>query len=150
MKSKLIFIKDKMSSKIYSYKKLLLDIWACFFPNEFNYYSYLGFCLNIYVNSKSNEHKLLNTIFKLIDNEAKPKWCPRWFLRLLNLFGNQYIKNKRISGVLNGLLKGIRITNISTRHHNNDIKLYGVFPDPLCYWISGLEDEIFRLKPKSK
>jgi len=139
-----------MKSKLLYYKKLLLDIWACFFPNEFNYYSYLGFCLNIYVNSKSNEHKLLNTIFKLIDNEAKPKWCPRWFLRLLNLFGNQYIKNKRISGVLNGLLKGIRIANIRTKYHTNDISIDGTFPDPLDCWIKGLEDEIFRLKSKNK
>lgn len=138
-----------MKNYLISIAQLLKNIWNCFFPNTFNYYSYLGFSLNIYPDKKSNEHKLLDTIFKLIDNEAKPKWCPRWVLRLLNLFGNVY-KNKRIGMVLNGLLKGIYITNIKTKWHTHDIKVYGRFPDPLDCWIVELQNEIFRLKPKNK
>jgi hypothetical protein len=64
----------------------LKDMYKVFFPTTFSEkYRYLG------VVPYNEGSELFNAILPLVltmDYYAKPKWCPRWFLRLIHLLGN--------------------------------------------------------------
>ena len=62
------------------------DIREVFFPKNFEEtYKYLG--TSVY-KEDSEYFKALYPLILALDYEAKPRWCPRWFLRFLHLFGS--------------------------------------------------------------
>jgi hypothetical protein len=62
-----------------------------------------------------------------IDYKAKPKWCPRWFLRFLHLFGNDNsivrVRNRRLSNLKRRLTKGIQLTDYKTKWYDYDLRI---------------------------
>ena len=63
------------------------DIRAVFFPKTFNEkYIYLG---SVPWNEDGDTFKAMEPLVIFMDHKAKPKFCPRWFLRFLHLFGNE-------------------------------------------------------------
>jgi hypothetical protein len=111
-----------MKNKVYLQKITLKDIRVIFFPKNFyEKYSYLGSVP--YKDEKSMFHALVIAM----DHEAKPKWCPRWFLRFLYLFGNDNsivrVRNFTLHRLFQKLTKGIRIWDYKTKWTDYDLRI---------------------------
>jgi hypothetical protein len=96
-----------------------------FFPKDFyEKYSYLG---SIPYNEKGELFKALEPLVIFMDYKAKPKFCPRWFLRLLNLFGNDNsivrVRNRRLHDLFSKLTKGYMIWDYKTKWSNYDLRI---------------------------
>ena len=82
----MILFKGKKKGMIHTRNIKLDDIRAVFFPMDFHEkYRYLG---AIPYNEEGVYFKAIYPLILAMDYEAKPKWCPRWFLRFLHLFGS--------------------------------------------------------------
>jgi len=119
-----------MKSKAYLQKITLKDIRVIFFPKNFyEKYSYLGSV------PYKDEKSMLHALTIAMDCEAKPKWCPRWFLRFLYLFGcdNSIIRvrNKHAYHLFMKLTKGIRIWDYKTKWTDYDLRISIVGPEHL-------------------
>jgi hypothetical protein len=77
-----------------------------------------------------------------MDYEAKPKWCPRWFLRFLDVFGNDRsivrVRNHKLHNLYNKLTRGIRITDYKTKWYWYDLRISITAPD----YLQNLADDI--------
>lgn len=119
-----------MGTKIYLQKITLKDIRVIFFPKNFHEkYSYLGSV------PYRDEKSMLHALTIAMDYEAKPKWCPRWFLRFLYLFGcdNSIIRvrNKHAYHLFIKLTKGIRIWDYKTKWTDYDLRISVSAPEYL-------------------
>ena len=114
-----------------------------FFPRNFyERYSYLG---NIpYDNSES----LLKSLLILMHHHAKPKWCPRWFLRFLQLFGNDNsivrVRNRYLSNLHRRITKGIMFIDYKTKWHYYDLRVSIAAPKYLQDLAEMIEDDFYR------
>lgn len=119
-----------MKNKVYLQKITLKDIRVIFFPKNFHEkYSYLGSV------PYRDEKSMLHALTIVMDYEAKPKWCPRWFLRFLYLFGcdNSIIRvrNKHAYHLFMKLTKGIRIWDYKTKWTDYDLRISVSAPEYL-------------------
>ena len=119
-----------MKSKVYLQKITLKDIRVIFFPKNFyEKYRYLGSV------PYKDEKSMLHALVIAMDHEAKPKWCPRWFLRFLYLFGcdNSIIRvrNKHAYHLFMKLTKGIRIWDYKTKWTDYDLRISITGPEHL-------------------
>jgi hypothetical protein len=71
--------------------------------------------------------KALMPLVLAMDYEAKPYWCPRWFLRFLHVFGNDKsvvrVRNRRLSDLHRTLTKGIGFWDWKTKWYNYDLRI---------------------------
>ena len=91
------------------------DIRYIFFPRRFSEkYGYLGS-----VPDYNNYDKAMVPLVLAMDYEAKPWWCPRWFLRFLQVFGNDKsiirVRNRTLYNLYRKLTKGITFTDYKTK-----------------------------------
>lgn len=119
-----------MKSKVYLQKITLKDIRVIFFPKNFyEKYSYLGSV------PYKDEKSMLHALTIAMDHEAKPKWCPRWFLRFLNLLGCDNsivrVRNKHAYHLFMKLTKGIRVWDYKTKWTDYDLRISIVGPEHL-------------------
>ena len=119
-----------MSNRAYLQKITLKDIRVIFFPKNFyEKYSYLGSV------PYKDEKSMLHALTIAIDYEAKPKWCPRWFLRFLYLFGCDNsivrVRNKHAYHLFMKLTKGIRIWDYKTKWTDYDLRISITGPEHL-------------------
>ena len=119
-----------MKSKAYLQKITLKDIRVIFFPKNFyEKYSYLGSV------PYKDEKTMLHALVIAMDHEAKPKWCPRWFLRFLYLFGNDNsivrVRNFTLHRLFQKLTKGIRIWDYKTKWTDYDLRISVSAPEYL-------------------
>ena len=119
-----------MKNKAYLQKITLKDIRVIFFPKNFyEKYSYLGSV------PYKGEKSMLHALTIAMDHEAKPKWCPRWFLRFLNLLGCDNsivrVRNKHAYHLFMKLTKGIRIWDYKTKWTDYDLRISIVGPEHL-------------------
>ncbi len=98
--------------------------------------------LNITFYKDSEFNKVLLPLVLAMDYEAKPKWCPRWFLRFLHVFGNDKslvrVRNRRLSNLLTKLTKGIGFWNWKTKWSHYDLRISISAPkhlQNLAMWI---------------
>jgi hypothetical protein len=116
------------------------DLRYIFFPTKGDRYGYLG--ITFYNDSEFN--KVLLPLVLAMDYEAKPKWCPRWFLRFLHVFGNDKslvrVRNRRLSNLHRKLTKGIQFWDWKTKWSNYDLRISITAPkhlQNLASWIEG-------------
>ena len=100
-------------------------IRAVFFPKTFNEkYKYLG---SVPRDEDGDIFKAMEPLVIFMDHKARPKWCPRWFLRFLHLFGNDNsivrVRNHRLSNLKNKLTKGIMIWDYKTKWEWYDLRI---------------------------
>jgi hypothetical protein len=100
-------------------------IRAVFFPKNFyEKYQYLG---SIPYNEEGALFKAMEPLIIFMDYQAKPKWCPRWFLRLLHLFGSDNsivrVRNFRLHNLFRRLTKGIQLTDWKTKWEWYDLRI---------------------------
>jgi len=101
------------------------DIRAVFFPRNFwEKYRYLG---SVPFNEDGKIFKAMIPLVLTMDYEAKPKWVPRWFLRLLHLFGSDNsivrVRNFRLHELKNKLTKGILIWDYKMKWEWYDLRI---------------------------
>jgi hypothetical protein len=78
-----------------------------------------------------------------MDYEAKPKWCPRWFLRFLHVFGDDRsvvrVRNRYLSDLNRRLTKGILMWDYKTKWADYDLRISISAPKHLQDLASDIE-----------
>jgi len=121
-----LFWKGRKKGMIHTMNIGWREIRPIFFPKDFyETYSYLG---SVPYNEEGDYFKAIYPLVLAMDYEAKPKFCPRWFLRFLDVFGNDSsivrVRNRRLSDLFSKLTKGIRLTDYKTKWIYYDLRIY--------------------------
>jgi hypothetical protein len=119
-----LFWKGRNKGRIYTRDIKLDDLRYIFFPKGFEEkYGYLGTS----VSEKSHYFNILSPLILAMDYEAKPKLCPRWFLRFLDVFGNDMsivrVRNFTLYELHRKLTKGIRFIDWKTKWNDYDLRI---------------------------
>jgi hypothetical protein len=119
-----LFWKGRNKGRIYTRDIKLDEFRYIFFPKGFEEkYGYLGTS----VSEKSHYFNILSPLILAMDYEAKPKLCPRWFLRFLDVFGNDMsivrVRNWFLHNLYNKLTKGIRFIDWKTKWNDYDLRI---------------------------
>ena len=159
----ILFWKGRSKGMIYTRDITLDDFRYIFFPKGFEEkYGYLG--TGVY--ESSYYFKALYPLVLALDYEAKPKYCPRWFLRFLHVFGMDKsivrVRNRRLSNLLTKLTKGIQFTDWKTKWGEYDLRIHINAPKHLLDLADDIEhgfysrgrqeelvDEIKKLDPNA-
>jgi hypothetical protein len=138
LKYTILFWKGRKKTYITTRNLEWSDIRYIFFPTKEDKYGYL----NIIFYKDSEFNKVLLPLVLAMDYEAKPKWCPRWFLRFLHVFGNDKslvrVRNRRLSNLLTKLTKGIGFWDWKTKWSHYDLRISISAPkhlQNLAMWI---------------
>jgi hypothetical protein len=135
-----LFWKGRSKGMIYTRNIKLDDLRYIFLPDGFEEkYGYLG--TSIYETSH-----YFNAIYPLVlalDYEAKPKWCPRWFLRFTHVFGNDMsivrVRNWFWHNLHNKITGGIGFTDWKTKWVDYDLRISISAPKHLQYLGDDIE-----------
>jgi hypothetical protein len=140
-----LFWRGRKKGMIYTRDITLDDIRAVFFPENFyEKYKYLG----------SVPYIELGTVFKAMyplvlamDYEAKPKGCPRWFLRFLHLFGADNsiirVRNQTLYNLKVKLTKGIMMNDYKTKWADYDLRISISAPEHLQNLADAIENDFY-------
>jgi hypothetical protein len=83
-----------------------------------------------------------------MDYEAKPKWCPRWFLRFLHVFGDDKsvarVRNHKLSNLHRNLTKGIRFWDWKTKWSDYDLRISISGPKHLQHLADAIESKVYQ------
>jgi len=144
LKYSILFWKGRSKGMIYTRNITLDDFRYIFFPKGFECYGYLG--TQIW-NEDSDYFKALYPLVLALDYEAKPKYCPRWFLRFLDVFGNDRsivrVRNRKLSNLLNKLTKGISFYDWKTKWSDYDLRISVLAPKHLQDLADDIEDGFY-------
>jgi hypothetical protein len=120
----ILFWKGRSKGMIYTRSIKLDDLRYIFFPKGFEKYGYLGTHL---WNEEGDYFNALYPLVLALDYEAKPKWCPRWFLRFLHVFGSDKsivrVRNWTLHDLLRNLTKGIAFVDWKTKWEAYDLRI---------------------------
>jgi hypothetical protein len=124
LKYAILFWKGRSKGMIFTRKIELDDFRYIFFPKGFEKYGYLG----TQIWDEGGDY--FNALYPLVlamDYEAKPKLCPRWFLRFLHVFGSDKsivrVRNWTLHDLLRNLTKGIAFVDWKTKWHDYDLRI---------------------------
>jgi hypothetical protein len=136
----LVFWKGRKKGIIHTRNIEWEDIRYIFAPEKsYEKYGYLG-CVPYDENSKI--FRAMLPLVLAMDYEAKPKWCPRWFLRFLDVFGNDRsivkVRNHKLHNLYRKLTKGIRLNDYKTKWYWYDLRISITAPD----YLQNLADDI--------
>lgn len=124
----------------------LIELRKVFFPKDFyEKYNYLG---SIPWKEDGDILKVLRPLIILMDLKAKPWWCPRWFLRLLNLLGNDNslvrVRNIRLSNLFTKITNGYRFWDYKTKWSDYDLRITIAGDDELWYLVDSIEQKYYK------
>src|SRR6056300_544582 len=141
----LLFWKGRKKGMIYTRNIVLDDFRYIFFPKNFaDKYGYLGTSV---WNEDSVYFKALYPLVLALDYEAKPKWCPRWFLRFLHVFGADRsivrVRNRRLHNLERKLTKGIAIIDWKTKWTDYDLRISIYASEHLQELASAIENRFY-------
>lgn len=145
-KKKMVLFKGKKYGMVHTRDIELDDIRAVFFPNSFyEKYLYLG---AVPMEDGSNYFKAIRPLVLAMDAMAKPWWTPRWFLRLLHLFGSDNsvvrVRNMRLHHLQRRLTKGIFFVDHKTKWEWYDLRLSIYGPEELMDLADYIEGMFYR------
>jgi hypothetical protein len=144
LKYSILFWKGRSKGMIYTRNIELDDFRYIFFPKGFEKYGYLGTQL---WNEDGSYFKALYPLVLALDYEAKPKWCPRWFLRFLHVFGADKsivrVRNRKLSDLLNKLTKGIGFIDWKTKWNDYDLRISISAPEHLQNLADDIENGFY-------
>ena len=120
----ILFWRGRSKGRIYTRNIELDDFRFIFFPKGFEKYGYLGTQIwdegGVYFNA-------LYPLVLAMDYEAKPKFCPRWFLRFLHVFGSDKsivrVRNWTLHNLLRKLTKGLAFVDWKTKWEAYDLRI---------------------------
>lgn len=120
----LLFWKGRKKGMIHTRSIKLDDLRYIFFPNKLEKWGYLGIT---FYKEDSVYYKALYPLVLAMDYEAKPKWCTRWFLRFLHVFGSDRsivrVRNWTLHNLLRKLTKGIAFIDWKAKWQDYDLRI---------------------------
>lgn len=145
----MIIFKGKKYKFIHTQNITLDDLRAVFFPSTFwEKYRYLGYT------PMGSSNTLLGALIVCMDYEAKPWWCPRWFLRFLHLFGNDNsivrVRNRRLHNLHKKITKGITMWDYKTKWTEYDLRISISAPQYLMDLADAIELYTYEEGRKTK
>ena len=144
LKYTILFWKGRSKGMIYTRNIELDDFRYIFFPKGFEKYGYLGTQL---WNEDGSYFKALYPLVLALDYEAKPKFCPRWFLRFLHVFGSDKsivrVRNWTLHDLLRKLTKGIAFMDWKTKWQDYDLRVSIHAPEHLQDLANSIEDGFY-------
>lgn len=122
-------------------------IRAVFFPKSFyEKYQYLGAVPGY---GKNEKMTMLKSLVIAMDYEAKPWWCPRWFLRFLHLFGSDNsivrVRNRRLHNLEKKITRGILMWDYKTKWTHYDLRISISGPEYLQNLADAIEYKTYSL-----
>ena len=141
----LLFWTGRKKGMIHTMSIGFKDIRAVFFPKDFaERYRYLGTSV---WNEDTIYFRALFPLVLALDYEAKPKWCPRWFLRFLHLFGSDNsvvrVRNRTLHNLEKKLTKHIMFVDWKTKWSDYDLRISIYGPEHLQELAHGIEDRFY-------
>ena len=141
----LLFWTGRKKGMIHTMSIGFKDIRAVFFPKDFaEKYRYLGTSV---WNEDTIYFRALFPLVLALDYEAKPKWCPRWFLRFLHLFGSDNsvvrVRNRTLHNLEKKLTKHIMFMDWKTKWSDYDLRISIYGPEHLQELAHGIEDRFY-------
>ena len=141
----LLFWRGRGKGMIYTRDIDWSDIREVFFPQSFEEkYGYLG---SVPYNENSEVFKAMYPLILAMDYEAKPKYCPRWFLRFLHLFGNDKsivrVRNFKLHNLFIRLTRGIVIYDYKTKWEWYDLRISLTAPKHLQDLANSIERDFY-------
>jgi hypothetical protein len=144
LKYTILFWKGRKKKYITTRNLEWSDLRYIFFPTKGDKYGYLG--ITFYSDSEFN--KVLLPLVLAMDYEAKPWWCPRWFLRFLHVFGNDKsivrVRNWTLSNLHQKLTKGIKFWDWKTKWSHYDLRISISAPQHLLDLESWIESGFYK------
>ena len=141
----MLFWKGRSKGMIHTRNLQWDDLRYIFFPSKLERYGYLGIT---FYTEDSEYYKVLYPLVLAMDYEAKPDWCPRWFLRFLHVFGNDKsivrVRNHRLSNLHRKLTKGIQFWDWKTKWHQYDLRISITSPEHLQNLASDIEHGFYN------
>jgi hypothetical protein len=142
----LLFWKGRSKGIIHTRDITLDDLRAVFFPKDFyEKYKYLG---SVPWSEEGAIFKAMEPLVIFMDYKAKPKWCPRWFLRFLQLFGDDNsivrVRNRYLSNLKRRLTKGIQLTDYKTKWYDYDLRISVYGTDQMQNLSDAIEWKFFN------
>jgi hypothetical protein len=122
------------------------DVREIFFPKDFNEkYSYLGY---IHTEDSGPYSEVIRPLVLTMDKKAKPAWCPRWFLRFLEVFGNDKsivrVRNRKLHNLHSELTKGYRFMDWKTKWSWYDLRISIHADKHLQRMADQIEDDFYK------
>jgi len=143
LKYSILFWKGRKKGMIHTRRLEWSDLRYIFFPSRLDKYGYLG--ITFYRESEMT--KVLRPLVLAMDYEAKPFWCPRWFLRFLHVFGNDKsivrVRNRRLHDLHRQLTKGITFYDWKTKWTHYDLRISISAPKHLQDLAGWIEDGFY-------
>jgi hypothetical protein len=144
IKYSILFWKGRSKGMIYTRDIELDDFRYIFFPKGFEKYGYLGTHL---WHEDGDYFKALYPLVLAMDHEAKPKMCPRWFLRFLHVFGSDKsivrVRNWSLHDLLRKITKGIGFIDWKTKWHDYDLRISIHAPEHLQNLADDIESGFY-------
>jgi len=140
----MLFWKGRSKGMIHTRNLEWDDLRYIFFPSKLEKYGYLNIT---FYRDDSPYYEALMPLVLAMDYEAKPKWCPRWFLRFLHVFGNDKslvrVRNRRLSNLHRKLTKGIQFWDWKTKWSQYDLRISITAPKHLQNLASDIESGFY-------
>ena len=140
----MLFWKGRSKGMIHTRNLKWDDLRYIFFPKKLEKYSYLNIT---FYKEDSVYYKALYPLVLAMDYEAKPTWCPRWFLRFLHVFGNDKslvrVRNRRLHDLHRKLTKGIQFWDWKTKWCDYDLRISISAPKHLQDLAGWIEDGFY-------
>ena len=138
----ILFWKGRSKGMIHTRDIELDDLRYIFFPKSFEKYGYLGYI------PYREDKTMIHALVMAMDAEAKPTWCPRWFLRFLDVFGNDKsivrVRNRKLHNLFRKLTKGIVFWDYKTKWSDYDLRISISGPQYLQDLADAIEDLTYR------
>jgi hypothetical protein len=146
LKYTILFWKGRKKGMVHTRDLRWDDIRAIFFPKDFyEKYHYLG---SVPYRETGDVFKAVYPLVLAMDFEARPKWCPRWFLRFLHLFGSDNsivrVRNRFLHDLGRRLTKGILMWDYKTKWSDYDLRISISGPSHLHSLSNGIERQFYK------
>jgi hypothetical protein len=140
----LLFWKGRKKGVIHTANIKFDDIRKVFFPRNFHEkYRYLGS-----IPYSDKKKSMLHALVLAMDAEARPWWCPRWFLRFLHLFGSDNsivrVRNRTLHNLENKITSGILMWDYKYKWTDYDLRISISAPQFLQDLADAIENDVYR------
>jgi len=142
----LLFWRGRKKGIVHTRNISLNDIRIIFFPRNFyEKYRYLG---SIPWREEGLYFQAIYPLVLAMDYVAKPKWCPRWFLRFLHLFGSDNsivrVRNRFWHDLQTKLTKGMTLYDYKTKWSDYDLRISVAGPRYIGELARGIENQFYQ------